>query len=420
MNDMPDSCDVLVVGAGPAGSASAQMLARGGLDVVLIDQHDFPRDKVCGDGLIPDAHAALRRLGVYEEVMALAQPAQHVGCIGPRGGRVDVPGVLAVLPRKQLDHILVRAAARAGAKLFTPVRFEAPLLEGDAADALHPQLRGRVVGATVSHGEQRRDIRAQWVVFANGAPPQATLASALCQRRTPTGVAMRGYVRHEGLVDRLRALEIVWHPRLPQGYGWIFPCPGAVFNIGVGLSDSFGLFGTGRLRMRELNLRDMFNAFAEVYAPAGELLRGGESLGAPKGAPLRCSLEGARYSRAGALVVGEAAGSTYAFSGEGIGKAMETGMLAAQAVLRGHERALGEVAVREDYEASIRALQPRFDLYHKASRVNAHPWLADLVIWRARKSARILRRMSGVLDETSNPGNLVSLRGITKLFLPIR
>ena len=114
---LPESCDVLVVGAGPAGSACAQMLARAGLHTVLVDQHAFPRDKVCGDGLIPDAHAALRKLGVYDEVMAQAQPAQHVGCIGPRGGRVDVPGSVAVLPRKVLDHILVRAAQRAGAQL---------------------------------------------------------------------------------------------------------------------------------------------------------------------------------------------------------------------------------------------------------------------------------------------------------------
>ena len=75
IDDLPASCDVLVVGAGPAGSAAAQLLARGGLDVVLIDQHVFPRDKACGDGLIPDAHEALRRLGVWDAVMAEASGA---------------------------------------------------------------------------------------------------------------------------------------------------------------------------------------------------------------------------------------------------------------------------------------------------------------------------------------------------------
>jgi hypothetical protein len=113
--ELPTRCDVLVVGAGPAGSACAQQLAAGGLDVLLVDQHDFPRDKICGDGLIPTAHAALRRLGVYEEVQALAQPVAHVRCIAPGGGHVDVPGSLSVLPRKELDHVLVRARQRAGA-----------------------------------------------------------------------------------------------------------------------------------------------------------------------------------------------------------------------------------------------------------------------------------------------------------------
>ncbi len=83
---LPSSCDVLVVGAGPAGSAAAATLARAGRDVVLVDAQAFPRDKVCGDGLIPDAHHALRKLGVLDEVMAQAQPVRYVGCVGPRGG----------------------------------------------------------------------------------------------------------------------------------------------------------------------------------------------------------------------------------------------------------------------------------------------------------------------------------------------
>jgi len=146
-------------------------------------------------------------------------------------------------------------------------------------------------------------------------------------------------------------------------------------------------------------------------------MQGGTLLGDLKGAPLRCSLEGARYTRPGLLATGEALGSTYAFTGEGIGKAMETGLLAAQALLAPD---LDDTACRAKYEAELRALKPRFDLYEKANRVNEHPWIADLLIWRANRSARILRRMEGVLEETNNPGNLVTLRGLTRLFLPIR
>jgi len=398
---LPTHCDVLVVGAGPAGSACAQTLARAGLDVLLVDQHDFPRDKVCGDGLIPDSHAALKRLGVYEEVAALAQPVQHVRCVGPRGGQVDVPGHLSVLPRKVLDHVLVRAAERAGARLLTPLRFEAPLLDAD-----------RVVGARFKAPHGAHEISARWVVLATGAVPQALTAVGLCERHTPSGVALRGYVHCPALVGQISQLQIVWHKRLRGGYGWIFPAPGGVFNIGAGLTGSHRV-EQGKGRKREMNLREMFDAFCEVHAPAGALMQQGSLQGEIKGAPLRCSLRGARWSRPGLLVAGEAAGTTYAFTGEGIGKAMESGLLAAGALL--HDRDAPDAAGQQRHEAGLRALQPKFDLYDLASRVNEHPWLADLVIWRARKSPRILRRMTGVLEETQNPGRLFTVAGLTKL-----
>ena len=414
---LPASCDVLVVGAGPAGSACAQLLGRAGLHTVLADAQRFPRDKVCGDGLIPDAHAALQRLGVHDEVMAQAQRVRHVGCIGPRGGRIDVPGRLAVLPRRQLDDIVCRAAQRAGAEFHAPVRFEAPLVEAD-----------RVVGARLRAGDASHQLRARQVVLATGAVPQALIAAGLCERRTPSAVALRGYVHNPAMSGRITELEVVWHKRLSKGYGWIFPCPDGVFNVGVGLIHSHAKTTEGRETMRDVNLRQMFAAFCEVYEPARELMRGGTMQGDLKGAPLRCSLEGATLTRPGIMVTGEAAGSTYGFTGEGIGKAMETGMLAARSLIEAHAAArAGAVAdgaeldaAHAPYCAAIAALKPRFDLYERANRVNDHPWLADLLIWRAQRSARILRRMEGVLEETGNPGNLVSVRGIVRLFLPIR
>ncbi|TXC67099.1 geranylgeranyl reductase family protein [Piscinibacter aquaticus] len=398
LDQLPDRCDVLIVGAGPAGSAAATVLARGGAGVVLIDQHAFPRDKVCGDGLIPDAHRALRRLGVLEEVMTQAQPVTHAGLISPRGIRVDVPGTLAVLPRRELDDIICRGAARAGARMFAPLRFVAPIEEG-----------GMVIGARVAQGSALREIRCRWLVLASGAGPQALIAAGMASRQTPSGVALRGYLKNEAMRGRIDKLEVVWHRAVSPGYGWIFPCRDGVFNVGVGLSEFRRGGGDG-------NLRALFDAFTRIYAPARELVAGGEWLAPLKGAPLRCSLQGARFSRPGLLVTGEAAGSTYAFTGEGIGKALETGMLAAESLLAGLSRSEADETVRRDYEARIAALQPRFALYERANWVNRHPWLADLVLWRAQRSERIGRRLAGVLDETSNPGQLLTAKGFYRLF----
>jgi geranylgeranyl reductase family protein len=412
---VPAACDVLVVGAGPAGSACAQRLARAGIDTVLADAQAFPRDKVCGDGLIPDAHAALQRLGVHDEVMARAQRMRHVSCVGPRGGRIDVPGRLAVLPRRQLDDILCRAAQRAGAAFLAPLRFERPLLEGE-----------RVVGARLRAGDTTHDVRARQVVLATGAVPQALIAAGLCQRRAPSAVALRGYVHNPAMSGRITELEVVWHKRLSRGYGWIFPCPGGVFNIGVGLIDSHAKLRDGRQTMRDVNLRQMFAAFCEVYPPARDLVRTGTSQGDLKGAPLRCSLDGATLTRPGILVTGEAAGSTYAFTGEGIGKALETGMLAASTLIEAQSAAPAASAVaafdaaHAPYEAAMAALKPRFDLYERANRVNEHPWLADLLIWRAKHHPYLLQRMAGVLEETSNPGSLVTVRGVLRVLWPTR
>jgi flavin-dependent dehydrogenase len=261
------------------------------------------------------------------------------------------------------------------------------------------------------------------VVLATGAVPQALLAAGMSERHTPSGVALRGYVKNEAMAGRIDKLEVVWHRALTPGYGWIFPCRDGVFNVGVGIADSHSEHRDGKLTKREANLRDVFDEFTRVYAPARELMRGGTPLGPMKGAPLRCTLEGARFSRPGMLVAGEAAGSTYSFTGEGIGKALETGILAAEAIAAGTPRddeawsAAADTAVRSAYEARLLSLRPRFELYQRANVVNRRPWLADLLIWRAKTSPRLLRRMAGVLEETSNPGNLVSAKGIVRLFL---
>lgn len=393
LDSLPERCDVLVVGAGPAGSACARVLAHAGRHVVLIDAQSFPRDKVCGDGLVPDTHEALRRLGVHERVMALAHRAKAAQCVGPSGQSIDVPGELAVLPRRDLDALLCTAAIEAGAQMIAPARFITPQRD----------QTGRVVGARLGHGGQTREVSCRWLVLATGAAPAALLSADLCQRRTPSAMALRTYVRHPGMVGDIPNLRFVWHRRLRGGYGWIFPTADGRFNIGAGLLDSH----TERNKAR--NLRELFDDFLAVDPLAARLMREGEVLGELKGAPLRCDLEGSQSQAPGVLVTGEAAGATYAFTGEGIGKALETGIAAAESIATAVDE---DQSVMTDYGRRLDALRPRFAMYRKAASFNQHPALISLVIWRARRSERMVARLSDILNERRMPGSLLSWRGI--------
>ena len=419
LDALPEHCDVLVVGAGPAGSACARLLALGGLAVVLVDAQAFPRDKVCGDGLVPDSHAALRRLGVHDEVMRLARGAGSARCVAPNGGFVDIAGELAVLPRRELDALLCRSALAAGALMAAPVRFELPLT--DAA--------GRVVGAKLMQGNQSRTLGARWVVLATGALPAPLLAAGLCQRRSPSGMALRAHVRHPGLDAELRELRFVWHGRLRGGYGWIFPGPDSVFNIGVGLLDSRETeTPPAPWRRRRPNLRHMFEEFLQVDPLAARLMREGEVRSELKGAPMRCDLAGAQWSRPGLLVTGEAAGATYSFTGEGIGKAMETGMAAAEALLvhaglasaggSAVNPAAADAATALGYQVRLEALLPRFTTYRQAASFNRWPSLVNLIIWRAGRSPQIAAKLADVLNERRLPGSLLTWRGLRNLLTP--
>jgi menaquinone-9 beta-reductase len=414
--------DAVVVGAGPAGSACAQRLAEAGWRVALADQHAFPRDKVCGDGLIPDAHSAFEALGVAQAVHAAWHRVGHVRTVAPRGGHVDVPGRLAVLPRRVLDEILRSAAVKAGAQWFAQHRL----------DALQRDANGRVIGARFKTPQGPTALDARWVVLATGATPQALISSDVCTRRAPSGMALRGYLQSPEHGSGGAALggphaaehttmDIVWHRSLGRGYGWIFPCGQGLFNVGVGLSDSHVPGAPGavddRAVMANVNLRELFETFCRVHPPARALVARGQWASPLKGAPLRCSLTGARPGMPGLLVTGEAVGSTYAFTGEGIGKAMETGMLAAHALLA-HPAGAEDGACVAQYGQALADLQPRFDLYARADRVHDFPWLIDLLVWRAKRSPAILARMSNVIEERSAPGHLVSVRGVARLLWP--
>lgn len=408
-------CDVLVIGAGPAGSACAMTLAARGCAVVMVDQHTFPRDKVCGDALIPDAIQALRRLGVLEQVLAEAWKPQQVRCIAPSGRSVDFGATLAVLPRRRLDLLLVEAAINRGARFLSGLRFVQPV---EAA-----AVGGRVVGADFQPSDQRNAhlhpverVRARHTVLATGASTASLLAAGMATRREASAMAARLYVQWDSrrndhdTASQGGALQVIWNKGLSPGYGWIFPGPRGVYNLGVGTFQS-----QPNADPKARNLREMFTGFVAGNAVAHRLLQEGSVLGRLKGAPLRSTLGGARWWRPGMLVCGEAAGSTYDFTGEGIGKALETGMLAAEAIVAGMSRQGAGEDPGPAYAASLEGLQTRFELYQRGNLINRSPWIAEVLVGLARASPRLRTRMGLLLEEKITPDALLSAMGLLRM-----
>src|SRR5687767_6434378 len=122
--------DVLVIGAGPAGAAAARRAALSGLSVALVDRSEFPRDKVCGDALIPDALHALTNLGMLERVVPVSLQSSGVRVYAPNGMSVALSGRSACVPRRLLDETLQAGALEAGATFRAPLKVVAPLIQG--------------------------------------------------------------------------------------------------------------------------------------------------------------------------------------------------------------------------------------------------------------------------------------------------
>lgn len=379
--------DVVVAGAGPAGSVAALHLARRGARVALLDKTAFPREKVCGDGLIADSLNALRRAGLFERAAAEGFAVSSALAYSPFGTVVEVRGEALVLERRRLDALLLRAAVEAGAA-FAVGRIRALLPSED--------------GVRVEAEGMEKPLRAAYAVVATGADLHL-LRPFEGRLPAPSAAALRAYLRSGAPLDRM---VFAFLRDLLPGYGWIFPMGGGRFNVGVGLP-----FAEGP------RLKALFHRFLETFAPARELLARGALVTEPRGAPLRMGFRGANPRPSPRiLVAGEALGTTYPFSGEGIGKAMESGEAAAEALGKALEGE-GPPAL-EAYPGLLESrLKPRYFGYEMAERWISRPWLCEAIFRRARKSRWMQEALAGLAAETVDPREVFSWKGFVKSLL---
>ena len=397
--------DVLVIGAGPAGSAAARQAALQGLSVALVDRAEFPRDKVCGDGLIADALHAIDALGLSARVAACATPVSGVRLYAPDGTTVPLDGHCLCVPRRVLDSILCDAAIEAGAQFIAPAKAVAPLVEQEI-------VRGAIV--VNQRTEQRTQIRGRVTMLATGAAADSLQKFDVCRRSEPSATAARIYVDvPPDVARRFRELVISFDASMLPGYGWIFPSGPTTLNVGVGL-----FYDAWRPAVSR-NVRVLLETFL-ASLPAGANPLPHATLQTPlRGAPLRTSLQGARLARPGLLVIGEAAGLTYSLTGEGIGKAMESALLAADLAAR-HLRNGGnaDAALASAYETELtRRYARKFKGYKQAQDWMNSRRLANYLARRANAGRFVRGQLEGMFADTVDPQRLLSPLGLVRAIL---
>ncbi len=372
--------DVIVVGAGPAGTATAILLAEHGLAVQLLDRARFPRPKLCGEYLSPEAPRVLDRLGVLKTVDGFATPIAGIRITAPDGtvvtGRYRAIGPwrpyrehALALSRETLDDALVERVRALPVDFREQTRVTGVLIEGD-----------RVTGVeAVDRDDRALRLRAPLVIAADGR------ASVVAQR---LGLRRAHRLQRMALVTYVTGLE---GPRDlaqifvdPPDYSIINPLAPDRANLSIVVPLAHAAPWSGRLdaffaaRVRQLPHLARRLAGARPVAPV-------QAMG-----PLACEVLPPRHG--GVLLVGDAAGFYDPFTGEGVFGALRSAELAAETAVRAlHAGDCSSEALAGYARARRRAFGGKERVTRALQFVIAHRRLANL-------TARVLARRPGLLD----------------------
>ncbi len=353
--NLENQCDVLIVGAGPAGIAAALTLTASGQNVLVIDKSFFPRDKCCGDGLTTGALRILEMLGfnpatvdnwkVCSDVWLRSPSGREIKLELPNVGKNKTTQFAAIAPRIELDNALVKHARSRGVKI----------IEGCAFVSVARQTTQEITISTDAV-DSFKEISAKFIIAADGMWSPVRKALGVSQPGyLGEWHAFRQYVSN--VTGPARERLYVWFDAdLLPGYAWSFPLPNGRANIGFGI-----------LRGSKYSVQDMKSLWPELLArPHIRQALGHDATleGRHTAWPIPAQVTNATLSTGRALFIGDAVCAADTMTGEGIGQALLTGVLAGEAIIGSRRRDPDNV--RKIYQ---RKMQREFFADHRMSHV---------------------------------------------------
>ncbi len=393
--------DVIVVGAGPAGSSAAFYLSRLGLDVLLLERKKLPRVKPCGDGIGPRTVLILKEMGLYEwltesnffrieQMRLISQSGESI--VSDTSG-YDFPTPYGyVIKREIFDKRLVDRAVETGATFKDGYKVNSFLFD-----------RGRCFGIVGEVDGEETEVSANLIVLADGST--GSLSRKLVDIKKETqAIAYRGYADFDEKLDN--SVNIYFSDALPKGYGWIFPLSHNSANVGIG---SLGI------KKDKVDLLGAFKDFVDTTkVPIS--LKSGRFSDERQGSVMRMSFGRVPLQLPGIAIVGDAAGLVSPINGEGISHAIESSALLGR-TLEGNtssfasiDKALGRYSklMRKEYDSYFRYARLLGLLLSNHKRLNN-------LIKKAEKDESLAHSLTGVLSNTIHPRELRRLDVIRRI-----
>ncbi len=360
---MDNRYDVCVIGGGPAGSTAALVLARTGASVCLVEKRRFPRETLCGEFLSHEVAAALEELGLEADFQQLdPNPIARFTFLPGRGHVFSLPLDFPAygMPRGKFDHMLLRAAARAGVTVLQP------------AEVLKITRHGELFNLDCRTEEGGRSLSGSWVIgaYGKGAAPDQEESRHVAGRRT----GFNGVKFHipERLLGTILPDEILIAPGRGM-YCGINVVGGGTATLCF-LERRSAHDASPRLRIQDL-VRQNPDAGSRIAPAALEFLRE-----APVYGTANITFGPRETVRNGVFMVGDAAGVIAPLAGDGIGIAVQQARLFCSLFARMRSRNLTREFLEQEYQrASLRLLAGRMRIALLCQRVMLSRALCPLI-----------------------------------------